>query len=156
MNKTPLLPVLALTAVLLVPAVAVAESIPNPTAKISSTRGSGAAGCVQSAKRVRFTIVPNWLYYTIHSATVQLDGRRIASRTYSPGSSILAKSFVATVNLSGLSAGRHTLKLTGMVGVPAGRRAARSASVYTPAMPPSHLGKVVQTARITKCVAFTG
>ena len=162
MRKTIFLPVAALAAILMLPTSALAESVPPPTAKISSTKGSGSGGCVKSSKLVLFTLTPNWAYYSFRSATVHLDGKQIASRNFAvPAPAELfqngvVKKFAVSVNLSSSKAGAHTLKLTGSVSIPAGRRSAKAASVYTPPAPPTFLGKVVQTARITKCAAFTG
>ena len=154
-------PLLAVVAALLVPSIAAAESIPNPTGKISSTRGTGSGGCVKSTKLVLFTLAPNWTYYQVRSATVQLDGKQIASRSYAAHFTVFnnggIRKFAVSVNLAHLKSGAHTLKLTGSIAIPAARHSgATTASVYTPPTPPSFLGKVVQTARITKCAAFTG
>lgn len=136
--------------------------LPDPTASIGSTRGAGTGGCVASNKVVRFTLNPLDSYYTFSGATVTLDGKRIASKSYaglvSASSGSPMRQFTVRVRLSELRAGRHRLKLVGTTYGLVGRHSANQASsVFVPGGPPLFRGTVTTTRVITKCAAtFTG
>ena len=138
-----------------------------PTAAISSTTGSGSNGCVASTKLVRFTIATQSSAYATVSARVTLDGKLVDSRNYAVVTSVsngvipVVRTFTSLIKLNSLHAGRHTLKLVGVVAELFGRRVtAHSSSVFVPAVPPSTRGTVTETKTIAKCApkrsSFTG
>ena len=159
------LPVIAVAALFVLPASALGGSLASPVVKISSTKGSGSGGCVKSSKLVLFTYEPVSPYYYLTSATVKLDGRIVKRKTFTgvPVPAFLGaptRKFAYAVDLAHSNAGGHTITYTGVVGqlvLVVRRPGAHTASTFTrPTAPNYDNGKIVQTARITKCAAFTG
>jgi len=164
--RAPLASSLAIACGFCLSATAVAApSVPEAT--ISSTVGTGAKGCVESSKVVRFTISTQIGAYTTLSARVTLDGKLVDSRNYVVVTGVrngvlpVARTFTSRINLKALHSGSHTLKLVGVVAQPLGRRTmAHASSVFVPPVPPSFRGTVTATKTILKCAlvrpTFTG
>lgn len=132
-----------------------ARPAPAPSVKIGSTRGAGPSGCVQSAKRVGFTLDGGSSSIWTTGATVLLDGKAIAKKTWTVGVALVQQArqkeaFTVRVNLAHKRAGRHTLKLTGTF-LQVFTRKSGTAHAAAPASLTGSASK-----RITKCAAFTG
>ncbi|MCX6390247.1 MAG: hypothetical protein NT122_06415 [Solirubrobacterales bacterium] len=82
----------------------------DPTAKIGSTKGSGAGGCVTTGKTVVFTLNPTVPYISVRTAVVTLDGKKVVSKSFTtPG----IQTFSYPISVRTKAAGAHTIRLTG-------------------------------------------
>ncbi|MEI7889175.1 MAG: hypothetical protein WCI34_02585 [Actinomycetes bacterium] len=81
----------------------------QPISTISSTKGSGANGCVAASKSIRFTSTPDYVVQETRRMVVRLDGRVVATGDFTgPG----VKSMLRTIGLRGHSAGSHLIQLS--------------------------------------------
>ncbi|CAB4861823.1 MAG: hypothetical protein F2799_01105 [Actinobacteria bacterium] len=80
-----------------------------PASTISSTKGSGANGCVGASKTLRFTSTPTVFMQEIRSMRVWLAGKVVATGDFT---GMGVKSMVRTISLRGLSAGSHLIQLS--------------------------------------------
>jgi hypothetical protein len=131
----------------------------SQTAIIGSTAGTGPGGCVKYSKVVGFSLKSSgYKYFT--GSRVYLDGKLVNVRNgYLPRLLRKGKSaewlqeigFSSVIKLTGLAAGKHTIKLVGLTVVAPGRRP--SGSLQSVSLVP---GNVTATKTIRKCAAFTG
>ena len=124
-----------------------------PTAKIGSTKGSGAGGCVTTGKTVVFTVGAPVPYISVKTAVVTLDGKTVVSKSFTTSG---LQTFSYPIIVRTKSAGAHTIRLTGTFAFEARKshlRLANSAALFPTT--------ATDTARIIKCAAkpkphFTG
>ena len=147
-SKFSALLVLVALAVFVPAAAAVPGS--DPTAKIGSTKGSGAGGCVTTGKTVVFTLDPTVPFVSVIAALVTLDGKKVVSKSFTtPG----IQTFSYPISVRTKAAGAHTIRLTGLFATIVFPRRATSSGIFIPT--------ATATARIIKCAAkpkphFTG
>ena len=125
-----------------------------PTAKIGSTKGSGAGGCVTTGKTVVFTLDPTVPYISVTTAVVTLDGKKVVSKSFTtPG----IQTFSFPISVRTKAAGAHTIRLTGTFSTVARKSHLPLATASGRFIPTT----ATATSRIIKCAAkpkphFTG